>query len=119
MNGREKFLNAMNISCWKRCRLRCSSKIDTIEHKYMGGEWPDVVPATDPTLILWHNLGKGKIARCGRGTISIIFSILVLLGGFLLIVFIMNEQKKISVDLTECGEKKVSFEQAREDYLEY
>ena len=85
----------------------------------MGGEWPDIEPATDPTLILWHNLGKGKIARCGRGTISIIFSILVLLGGFLLIVFIMNEQKKISVDLTECGEKKVSFEQAREDYLEY
>ena len=64
-------------------------------------------------------MGKGKIARCGRGTISIIFSILILLAGFLLIVYIMNEQKKISVDTTECGEKKVSFEQAREDYIEY
>ena len=116
MNGKQKFLKAMDIGCWKRCRLRCSNKLGPIEHKYIAGDWPDVESATDPTLILWQNLGKGKISRCGRGTISIIFSILLLLGGFLLIVLIMNEQKAISVDTTECGEKKVSFDLALEDY---
>ena len=119
MNGKQKFLKAMDIGCCKRCRLRCKNQGDTIKHKYLAGDWPAVEPATDPTLILWQNLGKGKIARCGRSTISIIFSILLLLAGFLLIVVLLNEQKKVNVDTTECGEKTVSFETALYDYQEY
>lgn len=84
----------------------------------MSGSWPEIEPATDPTLINWANLGKGKIARCGRSTISYIFAILILLGGFLLILVILAAQKDVSVNASECGEAKISFETALEAYQE-
>jgi len=42
MNGKEKFLKAMDINGCKRCMLRCQNKGDTISHKYMAGKWPEV-----------------------------------------------------------------------------
>ena len=78
-----------------------SSKKEQLKHKYIAGDWPDVEPATDPTLILWANLGKGKIARCGRSTLSNIFAVLILLAGFLLIVYILAAQKLSLIHISE------------------
>ena len=89
MNGKDKFLKAMDIGCCTRCCMKCKKTDDLIAHKYMQGKWPAIAPATDPTLILWQNLGKGKIARCGRSTISNIFAGIILLAGFFLIVYIL------------------------------
>jgi len=65
MNGKEKFLNALDINICKRGLMRCQKKHEAIEHKYIGGKWPKVDVAPDPSLIIWSNLGNGKIKRCG------------------------------------------------------
>jgi len=36
MNGKQKFLKAMDINSCRRCMLRCKKQQDTIEHKYLG-----------------------------------------------------------------------------------
>ena len=90
MNGKRKFLKAMNIGACKRWCLRMKKKQDTIEHKYMAGSWPEVVSAPDPSLIVWENLGKGKIERCGRSTVTNIFAFGLLLVGLGALVFLLN-----------------------------
>lgn len=55
MNGREKFLRAFQISFFKRTYwLLCNkTKYKEIEHKYIGGRWPQIMIAPDPSLIRW------------------------------------------------------------------
>ena len=80
----------MDVSSCRRCILRCQKKEDEIAHKYISGKWPHIEAAPDPSLILWSNLGKGKIERCGRSTVSLILSIVLLLLGFATIIYLLN-----------------------------
>ena len=43
----------MDINSCSRCILRCQKKGDALEHKYLGGKWPEVRVAPDPTLVNW------------------------------------------------------------------
>ena len=92
MNGKEKFIKALNISSCRRCILRCQKKHDAISHKYIAGKWPSVHVAPDPTLILWENLGKGRIEKCGRSTLSNVLAFILLLIGFMSIIYLLNVQ---------------------------
>jgi len=56
----------------------------------MAGKWPEVYDAPDPTLIIWENLGKGKIERCGRGTITNVMAGLLLLIGLSSLVYLFG-----------------------------
>ena len=84
MNGKEKFLDSLKVgACRRCCILYCNrgGKRDEIEHKYLAGRWPRVQVAPDPTLIIWKNLGIGKIERFFRNlTIYIIALCLVVAG---------------------------------------
>lgn len=54
MNGKNKFLDAMEMSCLKKfCvrRIMCQDKQNA--YKYLSGHWPEVIEAPDPTLIEW------------------------------------------------------------------
>ena len=117
MNGKRKFIKAMDIGCCKRFILRCKKREDEIAHKYISGKWPQVESAPDPSLILWANLGKGKIERCGRSTVSLILSILLLLIGFASIIYLLNLQDQYKSDIV-CGELKIDEIDAYEEYLE-
>jgi hypothetical protein len=64
MNGKKKFMKAMKVS---RCRKFLIEKVfcQAPEHyeKYLGGNWPDVNDACDPSLIEWKNLGVSQFSR--------------------------------------------------------
>ena len=94
MNGKEKFLKAMQIGACRRfwtqrcpCRSgpRCGDP-DLLRSRYLGGRWPRVEEAPDPSLIIWKNLGKGKIERCCRNVTIFLAAFGLLTLGFWAIV---------------------------------
>lgn len=74
----------------------CCGTRDDIEHKYIGGRWPVVEEAPDPTLIIWKNLGKGKIERCCRNIMILLFAFALVVLGFLTItkIYEVNDEVK-------------------------
>jgi hypothetical protein len=67
MNGKTKFLNALDknrLSCKSRCLVSCGCphKVPELKDKLIGGSYPEVQEAPNPTLIIWQNLGVGKIS---------------------------------------------------------
>lgn len=76
MNGKQKFLDALNVSAARRCCIICCGDKKSIEHKYLGGQWPIVKEAVDPSLIKWGNLGVGA---CGRKTRSLCVNLVAIL----------------------------------------
>jgi hypothetical protein len=84
MNGREKFLRAIEVNSFTRFWYRCMKRdrFNGLQHKYIGGRWPEVKIAPDPSLIQWKNLGVDKPNRCCRGISVYILSMLILLLAF-------------------------------------
>lgn len=96
MNGKIKFVEALKLnklSCFVRCMVNCGcqSKVKEIEHKLIGGHYPVVADAPDPTLIHWENLGVGKINRFCRSFASYVFSAAIIIIGFAIIIYIGRE----------------------------
>jgi len=49
----------------------------------MGNSWPIVEEAPHPSLIIWKNLGVGKINRCARSVVvSLIAAVLMAIAFF-------------------------------------
>ena len=93
MNGKQKFLKAMDVG---KCKRYCPCGDKRLKNKYLGKRWPAVSEAPDPTLIIWKNLGKGKIERCCRNLTIFLAAIVLLAVGFLAIVklYEVNEDFK-------------------------
>ena len=119
MNGKEKFLKAMDIGCYRRCCLRCQKKEDTIAHKYLANKWPSVKTAPDPSLIIWENLGKGSVDRCGRSTASNCLAFLFLILGFAVIIYLLNLQDEYKRSAAICGDLEILQDDAYNNYLRY
>ena len=62
MNGKEKFLDAYKRGYCKRCKVAICGVDKKDSHKMIGGKWPDVRIATEPTMINWANLGKSRLS---------------------------------------------------------
>ena len=62
----------------------------------MGGRWPKVEEAPDPSLIIWKNLGKGKIERSCRNVMIFIAAFILVIFGFLAItkIYEVNDEVK-------------------------
>ena len=120
MNGAKKFTNAINMNACKRFFAWCCNRnkykrcggrsFDRIKHKYIGNQWPNTVETVDPALILWKNLGIGKIDRCTRSLFTYILSFIIILLGFSVIVYTLNYEGNITVDETACGEDNITLE---------
>ena len=67
-----------------------------------------VEAAPDPSLITWANLGKGKIERCGRTAVSYLLAMILLIGGFITVVKLMEVKADVTVDTTMCGELEIT-----------
>ena len=80
----------MNVNKCRRCIIHCKKDHDKIAHKYLGEKWPKVSSAPDPSLIVWENLGKGKIDRCGLSSLTNILAFILLVGGFTLLLWILE-----------------------------
>jgi t-SNARE complex subunit (syntaxin) len=48
MNGRDKFLRAINKTAW--CMRICTKRHD---YKYLKKRWPEVAKGPEPTVIIW------------------------------------------------------------------
>ena len=74
----------------------CCGHRDDIEYKYIGGRWPVLEEAPDPTLIIWKNLGKGKIERCCRNVLIFLMAFALVILGFLTItkIYEVNDEVK-------------------------
>jgi hypothetical protein len=95
MNGKQKFkecLNPSKLSCKHRCMLSCGCqhKVKELDHKLLGGMYPQIRDAPDPTLILWENLGVGRLNRCCRASLNYFLSALIIAIGFVIIIYIGN-----------------------------
>jgi len=62
MHGKNKFIDNMKVSSVKRCCIQKFGDKSLIDYKYLGTNWPMVEDAPDPTVILWENLGYGKLS---------------------------------------------------------
>jgi hypothetical protein len=83
MNGVTKFQKAMDVGFFSRAFLTCVCRKDKIRHKYLDGKiWPTLLPAPEPTLIMWNNLGIGRYQRMIRIFVINVISILVMIVGF-------------------------------------
>ena len=81
----------MQINRCRRCCLRCCCQYDKIKHKYLGDKWPRAITdAVDPSLIEWKNLGQGKIERCSRTACIWFLSIILIICGFTLIIYMLE-----------------------------
>ena len=83
MNGKQKFMKAMSVG---RCRRFFTCGDRSLRIRHLGNRWPVVSDAPDPTLIIWKNLGKGKIERCCRNLTILLMAFLLLALGFWCIV---------------------------------
>jgi hypothetical protein len=67
MNGKVKFMEEMNKGFFHKLGQRkCGCRKTRYEYKFLGGHWPKVETAVDPSLIEWKNLGIGKFSRFVR-----------------------------------------------------
>jgi hypothetical protein len=102
MNGKSKFLNDMKRGC---CKPNiCSRKRD--EYKYLGGYWPEVSDAPDPSLIEWQNLGVGPFSRFIRQVVIYLVCAVIVIVCFAGVVYGMdysNELRLGSWSEQSCG----------------
>lgn len=103
MNGKKKFLNALDkrrLGCCNRCLVNCwcQHRVEEIHHKLIGGAYPEVMPAPNPTLIMWQNLGVGRISQCCRALLVYFLSALIISIGFAVIIYFnyLSEQRTIN-----------------------
>lgn len=124
MNGKKKFLRALdknNLTCWNRSKVRCGCEKDIpeLKDKLIGGTYPEILDAPNPTLILWPNLGVGKMSQCCRALAIYLASIVIIALGFVAIIYVSqlkSNQEKNAWQPTSCGNKDFSLAEAIGDY---
>ena len=97
MEGKKKIMEELEISAAKRCCIvycGCCGNKDALSHKYIGERWPVFEEAPDPSLIIWSNLGVTQCGRLVRSILVFLLSVLVVVGSFGLIVWVMKWRDK-------------------------
>jgi len=82
MEGKLRLLQLYNISRTAKC---CNKS--KLEDRKFEGKLLDVRHPTDPSLILWENLGVSRKQRCIRISIVALISFLLMIATFIIIVF--------------------------------
>lgn len=75
--------------------------------------------AINPTLIEWKNLGKGKIDRCVRSALVYFFSIVLIIVGIYLIIWILDYKETHAGSMTQedCGDNTYTKGEAYNDFI--
>ena len=96
----------------------CRGEKAEIEHKYLGGRWPNVQDSTHPSLILWQNLGYGAIDRCLTSFyVGFVTLILMSIGFAIIISLILYKDSYAASSATDCGNVSYTRAMAIDDYL--
>ena len=73
--------------------------------------------AVDPSLILWKNLGVGKIERFVRALFVYLLSFFIILLGFVSILYMLRYQERVYTYSEECRDTSYTYQDAKEVYL--
>jgi hypothetical protein len=100
MNGRDKFLRAINKTAW--CMRICTKRHD---YKYLKKKWPEVAKGPEPTVIIWQNLQVGAFSRFIR-TLFVALVTLVLLAISMMGIVVSKyyqDTEGALYDVSQCG----------------
>ncbi len=88
-------------------------------HKYLGGVWPWVASAPDPSLINWKNLGVSACSRFVRQVIILLLCLILIAAGFTGVVYAINYNIDMQSSVwseSSCGTQVITNDQAYADY---
>ena len=90
-----------------------------LKDRYFENKWLDVRHPTDPSLILWENLGVSMTQRCIRIFIVAAISVLLMIFTFAIIVYSRYYQSSLSEKYgsSSCPSDKITQEEAYADYM--
>jgi len=94
----------MKTTCLRKSFIGKCFKIGdfkSIEHKFIGGVWPQPEIAPDPSLVIWPNLGVGKLSRMFRSFIVYLISLGIIGVSFLFIIELYLFKQKYDDDNLE------------------
>jgi hypothetical protein len=112
MEGKMRLLHLYNVSKWRRC---CGKK--AIQDRYFQGKFLDIRQPTDPSLILWENLGVGRTQRCMRILLVTLISLLLMILSFVIIIYSKNYEASLrdNFGTGSCPNFEISLLDAYED----
>jgi hypothetical protein len=93
MNGKEKFVKAMQVNACRRCCIMKCGKKENLEYKYLESHWPKIVDAPDPTLINWQNLGYTRFNRFIRSLIVNLICFVIVMASFYSIIYALKRKE--------------------------
>lgn len=113
MEAMEKVMKAFEISCWRRCFLRCCSSCKSKEYKmmqetYFNGQWLTVDFSGLPEEIQWQHIKYSNCSRCLRKLITTLVAVALIVLGIIGITYLQNKLSTLSHDFKvdiECPSK--------------
>jgi len=101
----------MKTNCCRRCCLTGSARGGYHSHKIIGGKWPEVLPASHPSMIQWGNLGVSTIQRVARSLLTYLIGFIIICCSFLVIVKLLYyRDDQVNISGIECGQIVVTKE---------
>lgn len=109
-----RILQLYNVSRFtKICRKK------RLKDRYFENKWLDVRHPSDPSLILWENLGVSMTQRCIRIFIVAAISVLLMIFTFAIIVYSRYYQSSLSDEFgsSSCPSNTITQDEALTDYM--
>jgi hypothetical protein len=120
MEGKLRAMNAYKDGAFKRWFLiNCCCKEKIYKKKYFFEEWLQIKSAKAPDIINWENLGSTKTGRFFRITMTTIFSLVLIVSTFILLLVAQYYQKELQnySPQIDCPENQVTQGMAYEDQI--
>ncbi|CDW83214.1 UNKNOWN [Stylonychia lemnae] len=94
MNGREKFIRAMQTQKSNNVFVACAKDVKKSNHKLIEGVFPKVKQAPEPSVIIWRNLKISNTNRFLRTIFTTFITICILVGTVVALVATKYFQEK-------------------------
>jgi hypothetical protein len=97
MEGKARLLSAYKDNVVKRwCLTNCCCSGKRYKTKMFLGDWLEVDNAVAPDIINWENLGSSTGGRCFRISLTTIFSAILIVGSFVLLLIAQYYQSQLA-----------------------
>jgi hypothetical protein len=88
MEGRERLIKAYKGGSLKRwCLIKCCNQEKNFKKKFFLNKWLSIKGAKSPDIINWENLHTTTTNRFFRILFTTLFSIFLIIGSFILLLF--------------------------------
>lgn len=113
MEGKKRVVSAFRASKFRRC---CS--MAKYKSRYINNRWLSVADAPKASIINWENLSISKTNRCWRILAVSMFSGLLILVTFVVMLLTKSYQRELTdtYNASTCPTKSITLEEAYHDY---